>query len=47
MINIRTSTAQWKSISTHLHVGGSNPRGSRNLSHGKLSKIDPLILKSH
>ena len=34
-----------------LH-GDTNPRplpyrGGRNLSHGKLSKIDPLVLKSH
>ena len=28
-------------------VVGSNPHGGRNLSHGKLSKIDPLVLKSH
>ena len=28
-------------------VVGSSPRGGRNFSHGKLSKIDPLVLKSH
>ena len=28
-------------------VVGSRPRGGRNFSHGKLSKIDPLVLKSH
>ena len=28
-------------------VVGSNPRGGRNFSHGKLSKINPLVLKSH
>ena len=28
-------------------VVGSSPRGGRNFSHGKLSEIDPLILKSH
>ena len=27
-------------------VVGSSPRGGRNFSHGKLSKIDPLVLKS-
>ena len=26
---------------------GSNPRGGRNFSHGKLSKINPLVLKSN
>ena len=28
-------------------VVGSNPRGGRNFSHGKLFKINPLVLKSH
>ena len=28
-------------------VVGSSPSGGRNFSHGKLSKIDPLVLKSH
>ena len=28
-------------------VVGSSPRGGRNFSHGKLSKTDPLVLKSH
>ena len=26
---------------------GLYPRGGRYFSHGKLSKIDPLVLKSH
>ena len=28
-------------------VVGSNPRGGQNFPHGKLSKINPLVLKSH
>ena len=28
-------------------VVGSNPRGGQNFLHGKLSKINPLVLKSH
>ena len=28
-------------------VVSSNPRGGQNFSHGKLSKIDPLVLKSY
>ena len=28
-------------------IVGSYPRGGRNFSHGKLSKINPLVLKSH
>ena len=27
-------------------IDGSNPHGDRNFSHGKLSKINPLVLKS-
>ena len=28
-------------------VVGSSPRGGQNFSHGKLPKINPLVLKSH
>ena len=28
-------------------VVGSSHSGGQNFSHGKLSKIDPLVLKSH
>ena len=28
-------------------IVGSSPRGVRNFSHGNLSKINPLVLKSH
>ena len=36
-----------KNLPGMQEIVGSNPRGSRNFSHGKLSKINPLILKSH
>ena len=41
------SVLPFKQLPGMQEVVGSNPRGGRNFSHGKLSKINPLVLKSH
>ena len=45
---IFSKISAYTGIPTHgLFLVGSNPRGGRNFSHGKLSKINPLVLKSY